>query len=91
MPGVLILEALAQTGGILIAKKLERKNRNTLFYFAGINNVKFRKPVLPGDMLKMEVEILRWGGKVCKMYGKAYVEEELVCEAELVATMVEVK
>lgn len=91
MPGVLIIEALAQTGGILISRKLKEKRENTFFYFAGINNVKFRKPVLPGDTLLMEVEILRWGGRVCKMYGRAYVGEEIVAEAELIATMVEVK
>ncbi|MEO0232476.1 MAG: 3-hydroxyacyl-ACP dehydratase FabZ [candidate division WOR-3 bacterium] len=82
MPGVLIVEALAQTGGILISKKIKEKK---LFYFAGINNVKFRKPVLPGDTLIMEVEIIRWGGKVCKMYGKAYVNDEIVAEGELTA------
>ncbi len=82
MPGVLIVEALAQTGGILISKKLKEKK---LFYFAGINNVKFRKPVLPGDTLIMEVEIIRWGGRICKMYGRAYVDDEIVAEGELTA------
>lgn len=91
MPGVLMIEAIAQTGGILIAKKLENKRENILFYFAGINNVKFRRPVLPGDTLTMEVEILRWGGKVCKMYGRACVGDEVAVEAELTATMVEVE
>lgn len=82
MPGVLIVEALAQTGGILISRKLKEKK---LFYFAGIDNVKFRRPVLPGDTLIMEVEIIRWGGRVCKMYGKAYVNDEIVAEGELTA------
>ncbi len=91
MPGVLMIEALAQTGGVLMAKKLEERKENILFYFAGINNIKFRKPIIPGDTLIMEVEILRWGGKVCKMYGRGWVGDDVVVEAELTATMVEVK
>ncbi len=82
MPGVLIVEALAQTGGILIGKKLKERK---LFYFAGIEGFKFRKQVLPGDTILMEVEIKRWGGKVCKMYGRAYINDEIAAEGELIA------
>jgi 3-hydroxyacyl-[acyl-carrier-protein] dehydratase len=84
MPGVLILEAMAQTGGIL-AYKSTPEMRGKLIYFLAIDKVKFRKLVLPGDQLILDLSVLRRGNKVWKMQGKAYVGETLVAEAELTA------
>jgi 3-hydroxyacyl-[acyl-carrier-protein] dehydratase len=81
MPGVLILEALAQTGGVLMLRKPELKGKTVLF--ASIKEVKFRKPVIPGDQLILNVEITRWGGRVAVMKGEAYVGNDLVTEAEM--------
>jgi len=88
MPGVLIIEAMAQVGGILLLRTIpERENK--LVYFMGIDQAKFRKPVLPGDQLRFEVEVLRLKSQVCKMQGKAYVGEELVAEAIIMSSMVD--
>lgn len=88
MPGVLIIEAMAQVGGILLLRTIpERENK--LVYFMGIDQAKFRKPVLPGDQLRFEVEVLRLKSRVCKMQGKAYVGEELVAEAIIMSSMVD--
>ena len=88
MPGVLIIEAMAQVGGILLLRTIpERENK--LVYFMGIDQAKFRKPVLPGDQLRCEVEVLRLKSRVCKMQGKAYVGEELVAEAIIMSSMVD--
>ncbi|MBN2033144.1 MAG: 3-hydroxyacyl-ACP dehydratase FabZ [Deltaproteobacteria bacterium] len=90
MPGVLIVEAMAQTGGVLaglsVAGFTERQGRQPI-YFMSIDKVKFRKPVLPGDQLMFEVVPLRTGSRVWKMAGKAFVNDVLVAEAELVATI----
>ncbi len=87
MPGVLIVEALAQAGGVL-ALKSESINPDThVMFFLSINNVKFRKTVTPGDQLRLEVVPLR-KGKVWKMRGEAFVDETLVCEAEFMASLV---
>lgn len=88
MPGVLILEALAQCGGVLVASKIENPSQ-MLVYFMGIDKAKFRKPVEPGDQLKLVVELLRFKGKIIKMKGEAFVDDKLVCEAELLATFAE--
>ncbi|MEW6089148.1 MAG: 3-hydroxyacyl-ACP dehydratase FabZ [bacterium] len=85
MPGVLIVEAMAQVGGILILKEAQKKGE--LVYFMAIDAVKFRKPVVPGDQLKFEVNILKKKGRVCKMRGEAFVDGKLVAEAELMATI----
>jgi 3-hydroxyacyl-[acyl-carrier-protein] dehydratase len=90
MPGVLIVEAMAQVGGVLAGFSTPgflEKNANQLIYFMSIDKVKFRKPVIPGDRLVFEVVPLRTGSKVWKMAGKALVEDNLVTEAELVATV----
>jgi beta-hydroxyacyl-ACP dehydratase FabZ len=87
MPGVLIIEAMAQVGGIL-AFKSARPNKEggaNLVYFMGIDKAKFRKPVEPGDQLRFIVEVLRARHPYWKMRGEAYVEKTLVCEAELMA------
>ncbi len=81
MPGVLIVEALAQVGGVAILAKPENKGK--LAFFAGIDKCRFKKQVKPGDQLKLEVEILRLKGSIGKGKGKATADGELVCEAEL--------
>ncbi len=87
MPGVLIIEAMAQVGGILLLDT-EENPAEKLVYFTGIDKVKFRKLVLPGDQLRFELDMLRYRQSICKMAGKAFVGEELVCEAELSAAVV---
>jgi len=80
MPGVLILEAIAQVGAVLLYSAIP-ENSKKLVYFMGMDEVKFRNPVLPGDVLRMEVEITRFQGKVGKMEGKAYVGDKLAAQA----------
>jgi beta-hydroxyacyl-ACP dehydratase FabZ len=90
MPGVLIIEAMAQVGGVLagfsLPEMVEKDGKKTLF-FMSMDKVKFRKPVVPGDQIVFELTPLRTGTKVWKMAGKAYVESNLVAEAELVAAL----
>ena len=81
MPGVLIIEALAQAGAIAILSKDEFKGK--IAFFAGINNAKFRRKVVPGDTLRLEVELIKIRGKAGIGYGIAYVEDKKVCEGEL--------
>jgi 3-hydroxyacyl-[acyl-carrier-protein] dehydratase len=86
MPGVLIIEAMAQAGAVLAAKSLDKEFRNSLIYFMGIDKVKFRKPVIPGDQVMFELKFLKQRAKVFKMAGIAYVDKKIVAEAELMAT-----
>lgn len=88
MPGVLIVEAMAQVGGILLLNT-EVDPSSKLVYFTGIDNVRFRKLVVPGDALRFEVELVKNRRSMCKMAGRAYVSDELVCEAELMAAIVD--
>lgn len=88
MPGVLIIEAMAQTGGILLLNGVENPD-GKLVYFMSINNAKFRKPVLPGDQLVLELEMVNRRSKMCQMNGKAYVDGNLVAEAQLSAALVD--
>ena len=88
MPAVLIIEAMAQCGGVLLLNTVERP-REKLVYFMGIDNAKFRKPVRPGDQLRFELTLLRLKQRICKMEGKAYVHGDLVAEAELLSSIVE--
>jgi UDP-3-O-[3-hydroxymyristoyl] N-acetylglucosamine deacetylase/3-hydroxyacyl-[acyl-carrier-protein] dehydratase len=88
MPGVLIVEALAQTGAFLLFENLPNK-KNVLIYFLGIDKVRFRKPVVPGDQLVLEVEMGALRGNTGKFFGRAYVDNKLVCEAEMMASIVE--
>ncbi len=81
MPGVLIIEALAQAGAVSLLSKDEFKGK--IAYFAGINNAKFRRKVVPGDTLRLEVELIKVRGKAGIGYGIAYVEDKKVCEGEL--------
>ena len=84
MPGVLIIEAMAQVGGVLAFKSANQGGAK-LVYFMGIDKAKFRKPVLPGDRLRFVVDILKARHPYWKMRGEAFVEDSLVCEAELMA------
>ncbi len=86
MPGVLIVEAMAQAGGVLFSSQLEEKHSN-LFYFMGMDKVKFRKPVVPGDQIILEVKIIRQRSKAVKMAGTATVDQKVVAEAEIMATI----
>jgi beta-hydroxyacyl-ACP dehydratase FabZ len=90
MPGVLIIEALAQVGGVLCLKTFPAL-KNPAVFLTGVDNAKFRKPVEPGDQLRFEVEVLKQRPPFWKMTGKAYVESELVCEAEITAMVTEEK
>jgi len=89
MPGVLILEAMAQTGGILAIQARCPDVANSLIYFMGIDKARFRKPVTPGDQLVMECKTIKLKTKTCQMEGKAYVNGEIVCEAEFLSMIVE--
>jgi 3-hydroxyacyl-[acyl-carrier-protein] dehydratase len=86
MPGVLIVEGMAQTACVLFLEKPENKSK--LAFFMGIDKVKFRKPVVPGDQLELKVEILR-PGRVGKAKGEAFVAGELVTEAEFMFAIVD--
>ena len=81
MPGVLIIEALAQTAGVLMLGTPE--NLGKLAFFMGIENAKFRKPVIPGDQLRLEVEVIRWKTKTGRVRGTALVDGKVAAEAEL--------
>jgi 3-hydroxyacyl-[acyl-carrier-protein] dehydratase len=84
MPGVLILEALAQATGILAFKTAQQKpESNALYFFAGIDNARFKQVVEPGDQLQLEVEVLRAKHDIWKFKGEASVAGKLVCAAEL--------
>jgi beta-hydroxyacyl-ACP dehydratase FabZ len=90
MPGVLIVEAMAQVGGILARLSIqgEQDQESTdAVYFMSMDKVKFRRPVVPGDQLRFELQALRTGSRVWKLGGKAFVGENLVAEAELMATI----
>jgi 3-hydroxyacyl-[acyl-carrier-protein] dehydratase len=85
MPGVLIVESMAQVGGILAFKSANVEDQ--VLYFMGIDDARFRKPVLPGDRLELTVEVLRRRGKVWSLKGEAFVDGALVAEAKLLATI----
>ena len=88
MPGVLIVEAMGQAGGVLAYESnLAEDPCTLLIYLMGLDNVKFRKPVVPGDQLMMELSILKQRGKTIKMKGLAKVDGKLVAEAEIMATV----
>ena len=88
MPGVLIVEAMAQAAAILSFRTMGIKpDDKSVYYFAGIDRARFKKPVMPGDQLVLEVSIVRTVRNVVKYAGKAYVGETLVAEAELLCTL----
>jgi 3-hydroxyacyl-[acyl-carrier-protein] dehydratase len=86
MPGVLIIEAMGQAGAVLAAETLEQKSHGLLIYFMGMDKVKFRQPVTPGDQLIFEVKFLKQRRNVFKMSGTAFVDKKVVAQAELMAT-----
>lgn len=86
MPGVLIIEALAQTGGVLLLRGLEERN-SKLLLFAAIEEAKFRRPVVPGDQLRLEPEVLNRRPNACKMRGLATVEGQRVAEAVILCSI----
>ena len=87
MPGVLIVEAMAQVGGILAFLSLPEVKPGSVIYFTGIDKVRFRRPVVPGDQIFFEIEILKLRSRIAKMAGKALVEGNLAAEAELMASI----
>ena len=88
VPGVLIVEAIAQAGGALLLTEIADRD-SKLMFFTGIERAKFRKPVVPGDQLRIEVEVLAWRTTAVRMSGKAYVGEKLVCEANVTCVLVD--
>jgi UDP-3-O-[3-hydroxymyristoyl] N-acetylglucosamine deacetylase / 3-hydroxyacyl-[acyl-carrier-protein] dehydratase len=87
MPAVLIVEAMAQVGGLLLLNSVEDPS-DKLMYFMGIDAARFRKPVTPGDQLRFRLTLLKFKGGTCKMKGEAFVDDQRVAEAELLATVV---
>ena len=89
MPGVTIVEAMAQTAAVMVGVSADLADKNLLVYFMGLDGVKFRRKVVPGDVLELHVTTLRGkpGGKVWKFGGRATVEGDLACEAEFTAMM----
>ncbi|HHC24102.1 MAG TPA: 3-hydroxyacyl-ACP dehydratase FabZ [Desulfobacterales bacterium] len=87
MPGVLIIEAMAQAGGVLAISALPLEKQGALMYFMSMDKVKFRKPVVPGDQLILEIRLLRLRSKAMKMSGIAMVDGNKVAEAEFMASL----
>lgn len=89
MPGVTIVEAMAQTAGVMVGVALDQMDQNMLIYFMSIDKCKFRRKVVPGDVLRMDVKTLRGkpGGKIWKFSGIATVEGEMAAEAEFMAML----
>jgi beta-hydroxyacyl-ACP dehydratase FabZ len=88
MPGVLIVEAMAQVGAVLLLRGVPDR-QSKLVYFAGIDRAKFRRPVTPGDQIRFEVEVLKVRSRSARLRGEAFVDGLLVAEAELFSSMVE--
>lgn len=86
MPGVLIMEALAQAGGVLASEIRGPDKQGEIIYFMGMDHVRFRRPVVPGDQLILEARVLKMRSKVAKMAGRALVAGQVVAEAELMAS-----
>jgi len=90
MPGVLIIEAMAQVGGMLLLTHFEAQNvEDKVVYFMSLDNVKFRRPVLPGDQIRFELELIAFRGKTCRMKGVGFVDGQVVAEAEMMAVVVD--
>jgi 3-hydroxyacyl-[acyl-carrier-protein] dehydratase len=88
MPGVLILEAVAQTGGLLLLMDIPDRDKK-LLYFVAVDGARFRRPVVPGDQLRIEVKVLNWRGDFCKLEGKATVNGELAAEGTVMCKMID--
>ena len=90
MPGVLIIEAMAQTGGLLLLLEVPDREKK-LLYFVAVDGARFRRPVVPGDQLRLEVKVLSWRGDFCKLEGQATVNGQLAAEATLMCKMIDRK
>lgn len=88
MPGVLVIEAMAQAGGVLLMHDVPDRH-NKLIYFTTINKAKFRRPVVPGDQLRIEIEILRLREIFCKLSARALVDGQVAAEAVLSSAMMD--
>jgi 3-hydroxyacyl-[acyl-carrier-protein] dehydratase len=88
MPGVLILEAMAQTGGLLVLLEIPDRAKKIL-YFVAVDDARFRRPVVPGDQLRLEMNLTNWRKDYCKLEGKALVDGQLAAEATLMCKMVD--
>ncbi len=88
MPGVAIVEAMAQTAGIMVSKSLELEDSGALVYFLSIDNCKFRHLVGPGDVLELHVKVIRGRGKIWKFHGDAIVDGKIVTEADFAAMII---
>lgn len=87
MPGVLMVEAIAQAGGALLLTEIPDRE-NKLMVFTGIDSAKFRKPVVPGDQVRIEVKVLNWRSTAVRMQGTATVDGKVVCEATVMCALV---
>src|SRR3954468_14597578 len=87
MPGVLVVEAMAQAGGALLLTEIPDREHK-LMVFTGIERAKFRKPITPGDQVRLEVEVIVWRSNAVKMQGKAFVDGKLACEAVISCALV---
>jgi len=88
MPGVLVVEAMAQAGGVLLLVEFEDRDAKLLL-FTGIESAKFRRPIVPGDQVRIEVTVLSWSHRGGRMEGKAYVGDKLACEAIVTCRLVD--
>jgi 3-hydroxyacyl-[acyl-carrier-protein] dehydratase len=88
MPGVLIIEAVAQLGGILLLQEIPDRD-NKLMYFVAVDGARFRRPVVPGDQLRLEAKVLSWRGDFCKLEGKATVNGQLAAEGTVMCKMID--
>jgi len=86
MPGVLVVESMAQAGAVLLLHS-RPESRGKVVYFAGIDKAKFRRPVVPGDAIRLEVSVLKLRSRTCLMRGEAYVGEHLAAEAEIFSSL----
>lgn len=87
MPGVLLIEAIAQAGGALLLNEIPDRG-DKLMVFTGIERAKFRRPVVPGDQVRLEVDVLNWRSRAVRMQGNAFVEGKLACEAVVMCQLV---
>lgn len=87
MPGVLLVEAIAQAGGALLLNEIPDRG-DKLMVFTGIERAKFRRPVVPGDQVRIEVDVLNWRSRAVRMQGQAFVEGKLACEAIVMCQLV---
>jgi beta-hydroxyacyl-ACP dehydratase FabZ len=88
VPGVLLIEGMAQAGGLLLFTEVPNRE-NKLMYFAAIDEVRFRRPVVPGDQIRYELEVLKLRSAYCKLAGKALVDGEVAAEAVLTSVIVD--